>query len=328
MSVFVGVAAATLAVSASAETVVTVSKSQQRLSVTVDGTELYRWPVSTGRRGLATPSGTFHPIRFERKWYSRKYDWSPMPYSIFFHGGYALHGSYETRRLGHPASHGCVRMLPVNAAKLFALVRREGGSNARIVVTDRPLPPVGARPMARPFVQNVPLPRAAPDDTTAAIKMPARQIEIAVPPPPQFDTPKLMALASALPITLPNRDVPLPQKRATAAAEAGISVPLPPQHAPGLATLPEPHKLAEPLPAKEPAPKEIAHKTLASVQVPQVRAPVTKPAPHQVKQVREARAEAKVAGHASFTSVGSEADVMRGRQAWLRSLDRKYGIVR
>ena len=64
------------------------------------------------------------------------------------------------------------------------------------------------------------------------------------------------------------------------------------------------------------------------MQEPQVRAPVTKPAPHQVKQVREARAEAKVAGHGSFTSVGSEADVMRGRQAWLRSLDRKYGIVR
>ena len=83
-----------------AETVVTISKSQQRLAVTVDGVELHRWPVSTGRRGLDTPSGTFRPIRFERKWYSRKYDMSPMPYSVFFHGGYAVHGTYETRRLG------------------------------------------------------------------------------------------------------------------------------------------------------------------------------------------------------------------------------------
>ena len=138
--VFVAVFWAPACRSAQAETVVTISKSQQRLAVTVDGAELYRWPVSTGRPVLATPSGTFRPIRFERKWYSRKYDWSPMPWSVFFHGGYAMHGTYETRRLGQAASHGCVRLLPENAAKLFLLLRKEGKGDTRIVVTDAALP--------------------------------------------------------------------------------------------------------------------------------------------------------------------------------------------
>lgn len=39
---------------------------------------------------------------------------APMPYCMFFHGGFALHGSYEVP--GYNASHGCVRMF-VNDAK-------------------------------------------------------------------------------------------------------------------------------------------------------------------------------------------------------------------
>jgi len=119
---------------AQADVVVRISKSQQRLAVTVDGTELYRWPVSTGRRGLETPSGAFRPIRLERKWYSRKYHWSPMPYSIFYDGGFAIHGSYATSNLGRPASHGCVRLHPSHARVLFSLVAKNRG-DTRIVVT-------------------------------------------------------------------------------------------------------------------------------------------------------------------------------------------------
>jgi len=59
---------------------------------------------------------------------------SPMPHSIFFHGGYAIHGSYEINRLGGPASHGCIRLHPVNAATLFALVKGEGMAATTIVV--------------------------------------------------------------------------------------------------------------------------------------------------------------------------------------------------
>ena len=92
--------------------VVTVDKSAQRLTVVVDGADRYQWPVSTGRWGYSTPNGSYRPQRLERKWFSRKYDMSPMPYSIFFNEGYAIHGSYEVSRLGRPASHGCIRLFP------------------------------------------------------------------------------------------------------------------------------------------------------------------------------------------------------------------------
>jgi lipoprotein-anchoring transpeptidase ErfK/SrfK len=62
-----------------------------------------------------------------------------MPHSIFFHKGYAIHGTNYISRLGGPASHGCVRLHPANAAMLFALVQRAGLSNTSIVI-------VGANP--------------------------------------------------------------------------------------------------------------------------------------------------------------------------------------
>ena len=108
---------------AEAGIVVTVDKTAQHLSVAVVGFPRYEWPVSTARWGYRTPNGTYRPQWLARKWFSRKYDWSPMPYSIFFDGGYAIHGSYEISHLGRPASHGCIRLHPENAAILFALVK-------------------------------------------------------------------------------------------------------------------------------------------------------------------------------------------------------------
>jgi lipoprotein-anchoring transpeptidase ErfK/SrfK len=119
---------------AQADVLITVNKSAQRMSVLVDGRERYRWPVSTGRDG-GPPSGNYRPQRLERTWYSRRYDWSPMPHAIFFHKGYAIHGTYYVSRLGQPASHGCVRLHPAHAAALFALVRGEGMGRTSIVVS-------------------------------------------------------------------------------------------------------------------------------------------------------------------------------------------------
>ena len=121
--------------SARASVVVTIDKSQQMMSVAVDGATRYTWPVSTARAGYTTPNGTYRPQFLARSWFSRQYYNSPMPHSIFFHGGYAIHGSYEISHLGGPASYGCVRLHPENAATLFALVQREGVSHTRIVVT-------------------------------------------------------------------------------------------------------------------------------------------------------------------------------------------------
>jgi len=124
--------------SAQASIVVTVDKSAQELSVTVDGAPRYHWPVSTARMGYHTPNGTYRPQRLARKWFSRKYDWSPMPYSIFFDEGYAIHGSYEISHLGRPASHGCIRLHPDNAALLFALVKEHMDDTTIVVTGERP----------------------------------------------------------------------------------------------------------------------------------------------------------------------------------------------
>ena len=57
-----------------------------------------------------------------------------MPHSIFFHGGYAIHGTNAIKRLGRPASHGCIRLHPSNARTLFNLVNRNGPRNTRIAI--------------------------------------------------------------------------------------------------------------------------------------------------------------------------------------------------
>ncbi len=115
--------------------VILINKVKQQMTVTVDGDEQFVWPVSTGARGYDTPSGTFHPFRMEKEHFSEEWDDAPMPHSMFFTGeGHAIHGSFHVKSLGRKASHGCVRLAPANAAKLFALVQKAGMSNTTIVL--------------------------------------------------------------------------------------------------------------------------------------------------------------------------------------------------
>jgi hypothetical protein len=132
--VFLGVALATIH-NAQARVVIHVDKSNQHMTVSVDGEQRYSFAVSTARAGYSTPNGVYHPSRLERTWFSKEYYNSPMPHSIFFHGGYAIHGSYEISRLGGPASHGCIRLHPADAAELYALVQRHGMGDTTIVVS-------------------------------------------------------------------------------------------------------------------------------------------------------------------------------------------------
>lgn len=113
---------------------VTVDIAQQEMQVRVDGVTVYNWDVSTGRKGFATPPGRYQPIRMHKKYFSKKYDNAPMPYAIFFYGGYAIHGTTDLKRLGRIASHGCVRLDPANAKLLFALVQENGMQNTVIRV--------------------------------------------------------------------------------------------------------------------------------------------------------------------------------------------------
>lgn len=121
------------ALPASAGIVARVSNSRQVMQVYVDSRLTYTWPVSTARRGFVTPAGHYRVQRMHAMWHSRTYGMAPMPYSLFFHGGYAIHGTSSVGMLGRPASHGCVRLATGNARTLFSLVSSRGGGD--VVVT-------------------------------------------------------------------------------------------------------------------------------------------------------------------------------------------------
>jgi lipoprotein-anchoring transpeptidase ErfK/SrfK len=124
----------TAATRAEAGILVQVDRASQTMDVSVDGANLYTWRVSTGRPGYGTPTGTFRPQRMAARWFSTVYYNAPMPHAIFFYYGFAIHGTSDIARLGGPASHGCVRLHPRDAAVLFGLVQREGMHNTTIVV--------------------------------------------------------------------------------------------------------------------------------------------------------------------------------------------------
>ena len=130
---------------AAADVQVNISKSSQRMSVLVDGSTRYNWAVSTGAKSYTTPTGVYRPQWLAKKWRSKQYSGAPMPHSIFFHKGYAIHGTTEISRLGRIASHGCVRLHPENAAKLYELVEKQM-QNTRVVVSDDAIEAPGEAP--------------------------------------------------------------------------------------------------------------------------------------------------------------------------------------
>lgn len=125
-----------MASSAEAKVSVRIDISSQTMSVSVNGWPYATWRVSTARSGYWTPRGSYRPFLLKRMHYSRKYDNSPMPHSIFFKGGYAIHGTGYVRALGRPASHGCIRLAPGNAARLYSLVQQHGKGDTRITITN------------------------------------------------------------------------------------------------------------------------------------------------------------------------------------------------
>lgn len=162
---------AAFTVPANADLLVSVDKSTQRMTVSVDGVPRYVWPVSTGVARYDTPAGNFTPFRMEKDHFSKEWDDAPMPYSIFFtKQGHAIHGTNHTS-IGRPASHGCVRLSVAHAAKLWDLVKAEGMSHTKVVLSGQ-LPPAGAL-VAKRQAPGQPLPLEADqsqnDDATAAV---------------------------------------------------------------------------------------------------------------------------------------------------------------
>jgi hypothetical protein len=155
--------ALTFAPAAQAAVQVTIDKSTQQMTVAKDGRPLYQWPVSTGRSGFDTPSGKFKAFRMERDHFSKEWDDAPMPFSIFFtEKGHAIHGYLDTKNIGRPASHGCVRLTKANAEKLYTLVEEDGVGNTTVVLT-------GQTPSHAPAVAKRRLPRPESVEEQAAL---------------------------------------------------------------------------------------------------------------------------------------------------------------
>jgi hypothetical protein len=210
--------------SAEAKLDILVDKATQRMLVIQDGYIRYMWPVSTGRDELATPNGVYAPQRMERNWFSNEYYNSPMPYSIFFYNGYAIHGSYAIDKLGGPASHGCVRLHPHHAALLFDLVQQEGPQNTTIEVTDEPRPeepPIPAREIPSsgreiaalpgreiPALPGREIPALPPREIPALSGRQMAAAQTPYPPPPKiirYREPAEMPVLAAVP--RPNRSI-------------------------------------------------------------------------------------------------------------------------
>jgi hypothetical protein len=155
------ISAVPLSEAAYAELLIKVDKSTQRMTVTVNGVQLYNWPVTTGGSGYDTPGGAFKPFRMEIDHYSDEYDNAPMPYSIFFtQTGNAIHGTYEQRNLGRAVSHGCVRLSVKNAATLWNLVKQEKMANTSVVIGGAIAdagPPPAARSKPLPLTPDSPI---------------------------------------------------------------------------------------------------------------------------------------------------------------------------
>jgi lipoprotein-anchoring transpeptidase ErfK/SrfK len=112
-----------------------ISLSSQTMTVSQNGVVRHRWKVSTARKGYVTPQGSWSAKWLSKNHRSRKYDDAPMPFAVFFNGGYAVHATFDLKRLGRPASHGCIRLHPENAAEFFSLASQNGLKNTKIVVT-------------------------------------------------------------------------------------------------------------------------------------------------------------------------------------------------
>jgi len=118
------------------ELLVRIDLSDQEMTVLLDHAPAHSWPVSTARAGKFTPTGLYSVQSMVPMHYSTLYDNAPMPWSIFFSGNFAIHGTTQTDRLGTPASAGCVRLHPDDARTLYDLVQSYGVDKTLIEIVD------------------------------------------------------------------------------------------------------------------------------------------------------------------------------------------------
>lgn len=103
---------------------ITIDISEQTLEAYVGNTLVMTTAVSTGLVRTPTPIGTF---RIREKMVADDmsgpgYYLTDVPYTMYFYGSYAIHGTYWHSNFGHPMSHGCVNLPTEKAQWLFEWV--------------------------------------------------------------------------------------------------------------------------------------------------------------------------------------------------------------
>jgi hypothetical protein len=155
---------------------IVVSINQQKLHLYADGTEVAETLVATGVPSLPTPTGVFSVIGKERFHRSNIYSGAPMPFmQRITWSGVALH---EGENIGHPASHGCIRMPHDFAVKLFGVTK----IGVRVIVAREELKPVVIAD-SHLFVHKVAPP--APPPTTPVTAPASTATEPAPSAPPE-----------------------------------------------------------------------------------------------------------------------------------------------
>ena len=146
-----------------------IDLTAQKARLLHDGGVVYESPISSGRAGHRTPTGSFAVLQKDEDHLSTLYGMivdaggrtvvpgadcsmavprggrfvpAPMHHFLRFDGATGMHAGHLP---GWPASHGCVRMPPAKAALFFNIA--EVGTPVRVFGTPPNTPPV-ARPAA------------------------------------------------------------------------------------------------------------------------------------------------------------------------------------
>jgi hypothetical protein len=115
--------------------VIAISIDKQQLKIYDENGLFAESPVSTGMRGHATPMGVFSVIGKEKFHRSNIYSGAPMPYmQRITWSGVAMHAGVLP---GYPASHGCIRMPPNFAVRMYGWTKQ----GARVVIAPGELSP-------------------------------------------------------------------------------------------------------------------------------------------------------------------------------------------
>jgi len=115
---------------------IVVSIDNQKVTLFSNGVRVAQGPVSTGVPSHPTPTGVFSIIEKDRYHHSNLYSNAPMPYmQRITWSGVALH---EGPLPGYPASHGCIRMSPDFARKLWPITNL----GVRVIVARHELAPI------------------------------------------------------------------------------------------------------------------------------------------------------------------------------------------